>query len=321
MTQGYGPDLSPEDRAAIEAIFGPTPQGEPQGQSDALDLAGILAEIAALQIPADLKSLYKQAWIRYAQVLQTYNAEVAKDSDYANWGPGADQLKSAEANLRQIANTARAYAPKPPTAETDESKARAELYRRQAANVGAPTPYRQGEHEGVLLSNENRDIANQKARRDLQSSYTQAYQQYEEGLEYLGERARKGLISPAELQRGGDLLFQNLEATLKGTTVYGMEEDARKREDDIRKQEEARKRQQKDLASGLISRRAEASSGLASNLFNSLQQGYGRMLSSSNPPLNANPLAMADSYIGRYFGGQEMDDLAQSILRGALGGR
>lgn len=305
-------ELDPETRAAIEGMYGTPPAGtapppkpaggSPAGSFDPDELSAILAYIDTLEIPTTLKIRYKQAWINYAQASSANDATAPEGRAFMGTAKAVSDafsiLNSVDDDVKTyIKGTGGRTEP-----QEDLARAQADYYRAQAAKVGAPTPDKPGEYE-LRMAN----IA--KIRQSLQNSGALAFKQIDD---YIDELARDPSISQSERDKRLELMKANVMAGLEGTTPF--EKSKYQKES-----EERQRTTQTNLAADVMKGRASIGSNLAQGLLSGITGGFGKIYAQTKPRYDYNIYDMANSYLDTAYGGQEMDDLAKSILMGALG--
>jgi hypothetical protein len=154
----------------------------------------------------------------------------------------------------------------------------------------------------------------QKAQKDLQDNYTRAMNDRYAAIQGLQTRLSNGEITPQEADQQMMLVNQSYEASLKGTTPWQMEQTNRTFEAN-------KKQNRQTLAGNIMDRRAQTASTMGQSLLSGATGIYGKILSGQNPPLDFNPLAMAQGFADENTGGTDMSQLARSVLMGALGGQ
>ncbi len=146
-----------------------------------------------------------------------------------------------------------------------------------------------------------------KAERELQNPLVLAQQQMNEAIGSIQQQIASGQIDPAEGERLISVARANLSSSLQGTTPWQMEQA-----------KQQAKQQQTTLASNVLSDQLNVGSNMAQGLLSGAGGIFGKILQSSAPPTNFNPLDMAKGFVGEMGGGPEMSQLARSILMGAL---
>ena len=143
------------------------------------------------------------------------------------------------------------------------------------------------------------DLQVQKAQRDLMNPQLLAQQQAQEALTAIQAQIARGEIT---LQEGTKLMMltrANLQAALRGTTPFQMQQ------------------QQQNLARGYLGDRAQTGSSMASGLLSGLGGIYGKIYSGTGAPL-MNPLDIAGGFTEQQYGGPQMADRAKALLTGAF---
>jgi hypothetical protein len=153
----------------------------------------------------------------------------------------------------------------------------------------------------------------QKAEQGLMSPYALAQQQTQEAITAIQQQLARGEITVEEANRLMALTRANLEAAMQGTSPYQMEQDRLAAE-------RSERQQRQSIASNIIDRSVSSGTSMANSLLSGASGIYGGILSSSKPPTNFDPLAMAKAYTDELGGGPEMSQMAQAILRGAMQG-
>ena len=140
----------------------------------------------------------------------------------------------------------------------------------------------------------------QKKQRDLANQYSLALQDANDAIAAIQGKIASGEMTPVEADRMADLIRQNLDATLKGTTPWQMET------------------QRQTLARDVLTQRAATGSNMAQSLLSGASGIYGKILGGQNPPYNFNPLEMGLSFATEAQGGPGLADFAKALLMAAL---
>lgn len=148
----------------------------------------------------------------------------------------------------------------------------------------------------------------EQARRSMEDPYTQAMRQNEAVINSIQQQLASGQITMEEADRMMALSRANLSAALKGTTPFQL--------DQARQQT---KRQQETLAQSHLQSQLGSSSSMATGLLSGLGGIYGNILGGQGPPLDFNPLAMAQGFTHQMGGGPELAERARAVLMGAFG--
>jgi hypothetical protein len=146
-----------------------------------------------------------------------------------------------------------------------------------------------------------------KAKRELANPYLTSIQQQQETIRVIQDQLASGQIDVEEANRLMGLTRSNLDATIRGTTPFQVDQ-----------LKQTKKSQQENLARGVLGDQLQTGSNLASGLLTGLGGIYGKILGSSNPPLGFDPMAMGKSYVQDMNGGAELAQLAKALLTGAL---
>lgn len=116
------------------------------------------------------------------------------------------------------------------------------------------------------------------------------------------ERIKASGKSLADMDKEMQLVWDQFFAGEEGTTL-------------------AKKREFKQtLAQRQVADRAQTQTNLAQGLFSGLGGIYGKIYGNTKPPF-LDPFAMAQSYTDQAYGGDELNELARAVLRGAFGGQ
>jgi hypothetical protein len=161
----------------------------------------------------------------------------------------------------------------------------------------------------------------QKAQRDLANPFVLAQQQMAEAIGAIQRQIASGEIDPAEGERLIGLSRANIGAALAGTSPWQMEQAKTQQKQFDQTFQQQKAQQQQGLARGLLGDQLSTGSNMAQGLLSGLGGIYGKILGSSAPPTNFNPLDMAKAFTYDMGGGQQMNDLAKNILMGALQGQ
>jgi len=150
----------------------------------------------------------------------------------------------------------------------------------------------------------------EEKRRALEDPYTQALRQTNQMIDTVQSQIASGQLS---LDQGSEMMAlarANLRAAMQGATPYQLAEQQRMRE-----------QQRQNLAQDMLNQQMASGTSMASSLLSAATQGYGRIYSSTNPPLDFDPMAMARNFIYEMGGGSpQQTALASGILRGAFEG-
>lgn len=322
----------PEPRSIDEYIAAlETRVAELEAAAKELDTDGDPTEAAFLarkELPGQYKLLLDA--MKAGKVSNPALVQGPDDNKYV-WDPNAAQPDVLNANQQldarmaglpegmiQSPQTAKGrFTPAPGMPQVDPADAAmarqlkaAQLAAAQRSASGAPTAYRPGEYEGVLLKNRGEGLRNQKAERDLMSKSVLAQQQADEAITRLQEQYANGQLSLQDRDKQMSLIRSNYEAAMKGTTPWDMETWQKE-------QEQSRIEKQQTLARNLMSDRLQTGSSLAQGLMTGLGGIYSKVYGRTKPPL-IDPFQLARDFTNSMGSDPQMTELARSVLMGAL---
>ena len=139
----------------------------------------------------------------------------------------------------------------------------------------------------------------EKAQRDLMNPYLLQQQQIGEVITSIQGQLARGEIDMPTANGLMALARQNTAAALRGTTPFQIDQ------------------QRQTLARQVTSDNMSANTKMAANLLSGLGGIYGKILGNTNPPA-LDPLAMAQGFVNQTGPGPQINDLAKSLLMGAL---
>lgn len=156
------------------------------------------------------------------------------------------------------------------------------------------------------LDIQGKELANEKARRDLIPDQLLMIQNIHDTITQV--QAMMGTdppqISPAEGAKIIDEMYAQMESALRGTTPFQEQQN---------REQEARLKAQ--IGAELLNQRLTTGAGLTQSLTNAAL-GSHIMLPEGAKTLGLNPLAMAQTAVNSFGGGQDISDLAQALLHG-----
>jgi hypothetical protein len=205
--------------------------------------------------------------------------------------------------------------PKPDNPEYDQARvenerAQTELYRAQAGRVGMATPRDSAAIGADTAQAGYYGAQTDKIRQEMQGAQALALQQHYNVIGALQKQLAEGQTTPAEADKLMQLSKANLEAAMKGTTPFQMDQEKSKRENESRSQ-----------ANTYIKNQLDTGSQMATGLVGGLGTIYGKILGGqADVPYNFNPMQIAQDYTQQLSGGSELSTLALNILKGAFGG-
>jgi hypothetical protein len=164
------------------------------------------------------------------------------------------------------------------------------------------------EAESARLDIEAKRLAIAKAQRDALPLQLQALQNYDATIAFLVNERKANRITMDEMNAKMALVKANLDATMRGTTPWQIEEAKREQ-----------KNSDRTLGNSILNNRVQTSSTLANSILQGAL-GANLRLRPGESSLGIDPFAMATDYVNQQGGGAEMGDFAKALVTGAQAG-